>query len=372
MSGQIFISYRREDSAAWAGRLFDSLKIRPSSQIFIDVDSVGFGEDFVNKIKDTVGSCDVLIAMIGADWLTSSKPVGRRRLENPDDSVRLEIATALMRGILVIPVLVDGAQIPEAAELPDELNPLARLNALKLNHDRFHIESDLLASAIEAALEKTAHKTGLSLWDRVRMPEMTMMMSCSVTLMLFFGLLSGFFLIERRGRPQSPVYAATKDHPWVNSLGMKFLPVPGTQVLFSIWNTRVQDFETFVKDTGYDATRGMYSLGESWSEQSGATWKKPGFSQSPTDPVVGVSLDDAKEFCKWLTNRERKSGALPGSICYRLPMDKEWSAAVGLKGEVGNTPEKVVKATYILGTSHRNGETAGRRQLEPGIMPGKR
>jgi formylglycine-generating enzyme required for sulfatase activity len=97
---------------------------------------------------------------------------------------------------------------------------------------------------------------------------------------------------------------ATKDHPWVNSLGMKFVPVAGTQVLFSVWDTRVQDFETFVKSTGYDATAGMYSLDKhelsGWG-QRGATWKEPGFSQGPTHPVVGVSWNDAKEFCKWLT-----------------------------------------------------------------------
>jgi hypothetical protein len=107
---------------------------------------------------------------------------------------------------------------------------------------------------------------------------------------------------------------ATKDHPWVNSLGMKFVPVAGTQVLFSVWDTRVQDFETFVKSTGYDATGGMYSLGKDGWKQRGATWKEPGFSQGANYPVVGVSWNDAEEFCKWLTKRERSAGDLPGAI----------------------------------------------------------
>jgi hypothetical protein len=72
---------------------------------------------------------------------------------------------------------------------------------------------------------------------------------------------------------------ATKDHPWVNSLGMKFVPVAGTQVLFSVWDTRVQDFEAFVKSTDYDPRVGMYSLSKDGWKQRGATWRKPGFSR---------------------------------------------------------------------------------------------
>jgi Sulfatase-modifying factor enzyme 1 len=133
---------------------------------------------------------------------------------------------------------------------------------------------------------------------------------------------------------------ATKDQPWQNSLGMKFVPVAGTQVLFSIWDTRVGDFETFVKDTGYDATGGMYSIGKDGWKWRGATWKEPGFSQGLNHPVVGVSWNDAEEFCKWLTKRERSAGNLPEDREYRLSKDEEWSAAVGLKNEVGSTPEE--------------------------------
>jgi formylglycine-generating enzyme required for sulfatase activity len=133
---------------------------------------------------------------------------------------------------------------------------------------------------------------------------------------------------------------ATRDRPWTNSLGMKFVPVAGTQVLFSVWDTRVRDFEMFVRDTRYDAKGGMWSIGKDGDEQGGATWEKPGFSQGPNHPVVGVSWNDAQEFCKWLTKRERSAGDLPEDREYRLPTDEEWSAAVGLKNEVGNTPEE--------------------------------
>lgn len=133
---------------------------------------------------------------------------------------------------------------------------------------------------------------------------------------------------------------ATKVQPWQNSLGMKFVPVSGTQVLFSIWDTRLGDFRAFVDTAGYDATEGMWSLGKDGWKQLGATWAEPGFSQDPTDPVVGVSWDDAKAFCAWLTKRERLTGALPEGVLYRLPTDQEWSVAVGLVSEPGNTPER--------------------------------
>jgi formylglycine-generating enzyme required for sulfatase activity len=149
---------------------------------------------------------------------------------------------------------------------------------------------------------------------------------------------------------------ATKDDPWVNSLGMKFVPVAGTRVLFSVWDTRVQDFEAFVADTNYDATKGMLSLSRDGWQQRGATWKEPGFSQGAKYPVVGVSWDDAKAFCIWLTKKEQAAGRLPPEMVYRLPTDEEWSAAVGLKNEVGSTPE----------------EKSGKLQLFPWDIPQKR
>jgi formylglycine-generating enzyme required for sulfatase activity len=89
---------------------------------------------------------------------------------------------------------------------------------------------------------------------------------------------------------------------------MKFVPVAGTQVLFSVWDTRVQDFEALVADTNYDATGGMWSLGKDGWEQRGGTWREPGFSQGPTHPVVGVNWNDANAFCEWLTKKEHASG----------------------------------------------------------------
>jgi TPR repeat protein len=155
MSGKIFISYRRDDASYPAGRLYDRISaVFPQSQIFMDVDNLDPGVDFVEAIEASVSSCDVLIAVIGKRWLVSSDEEGRRRLDNPDDFVRLEIATALKRNIRVIPVLVDGALVPRSTELPDDLKPLVRRNALEVSHERFRFDSGRLTDAIKRGFEQ--------------------------------------------------------------------------------------------------------------------------------------------------------------------------------------------------------------------------
>ncbi|MEI8064284.1 MAG: bifunctional serine/threonine-protein kinase/formylglycine-generating enzyme family protein [Verrucomicrobiota bacterium] len=146
---------------------------------------------------------------------------------------------------------------------------------------------------------------------------------------------------------------ATKAAPWENSLGMKFVPVPGTPVLFSIWDTRVQDFEAFVNASGYNATQAMYSFQAGEWKQRGDTWQAPGFKQGPTHPVCGVSWEDAKAFCNWLTKTEQANGQIGRRQFYRLPTDEEWSAAVGLTNETGGTPkskDSQLKDVYPWGT----------------------
>jgi TIR domain len=149
MSGQTFISYRREDSSAWARLIKSGLSQRfPNSEVFMDVDTMEPGVDFVTAVEYAIGSCDVLIAVIGKRWLNSAVEE-IRRIDNPDDSVRLEIATALKREIRVIPVLVDGASMPRSSDLPDDLKLLARRNALEVSHNRFDADFGRLVEAIE-------------------------------------------------------------------------------------------------------------------------------------------------------------------------------------------------------------------------------
>ena len=136
-------------------------------------------------------------------------------------------------------------------------------------------------------------------------------------------------------RPNEP---GESKREFENALGMKFVPVSGTKVWFSIWPTRVKDFAAFVHDSGYDATKGVYSLaGKGWV-QAGDSWKNPGFRQGDTHPVCAVSWTDACAFCAWLTQKERGSGGINPRQAYRLPTDNEWMVAVGLLKDATGVP----------------------------------
>jgi hypothetical protein len=151
----IFISYRRRGAAAgYVGRLSDRLaSLFGEHRIFRDVDTIQLGRDFAESIADAVGSSKALLAVIDRDWLTVTDAEGRRRLDNSDDYVRLEIESALERGISLIPVLVEGTRMPSREDLPDSLQGLARRQALDLGDSRADFETDVqrLVSALEGA-----------------------------------------------------------------------------------------------------------------------------------------------------------------------------------------------------------------------------
>ena len=152
-SSRVFISYRREETAYPAGWLYDRLDERfGDAQVFKDVDSIPLGDDFVEAISTAVGSCDVLLALIGDKWLTITDERGRRRLDDPHDFVRLEVEAALARNVRVIPVLVDGARMPRADELPDSLAGLVRRQALELSPSRFDSDTNRLARVLATTL----------------------------------------------------------------------------------------------------------------------------------------------------------------------------------------------------------------------------
>jgi hypothetical protein len=126
----IFISHRRDDSEGQAGRSFEGLKARfGEDRVFIDIAGIEPGRDFRRIIDEHVGSCDVLLALIGRNWLHAADKEGRRRRDGPEDLVRLEIAAALRRDIPVIPVLVQGAAMPSKRELLPDLEVWAWHNA---------------------------------------------------------------------------------------------------------------------------------------------------------------------------------------------------------------------------------------------------
>ncbi|MGH3694313.1 MAG: toll/interleukin-1 receptor domain-containing protein [Pseudonocardiaceae bacterium] len=154
------LSCRREDTRHIAGRLADRLIERlGSTQVFMDVDTIEPGADFAAATVREVDSCDVLIALIGPIWSTITDPRGRRRLDDPDDLVVLEIQAALERGIRVIPVLVDGAVMPDRYDLPQGLQALALRNAVRLDHETFRTDVITLLDAVERILATLTPKT---------------------------------------------------------------------------------------------------------------------------------------------------------------------------------------------------------------------
>jgi hypothetical protein len=150
---RIFISYRRDLDGASAGRLYEHLSPRfGQDRLFIDVDSIDFGEDFVEVLDRRLEETAVLLALISRRWLDCQDEHGAIRLHNPDDFVRLELATALSRGVRVIPILIDGAPLPRSEQLPDDLKGLVRRQACKINNAEFRKDVTPLADSLERLL----------------------------------------------------------------------------------------------------------------------------------------------------------------------------------------------------------------------------
>jgi hypothetical protein len=157
MTGKIFINYRRGDEPGFTHALLGRLEQAfPADRLFIDVDNIPPGEDFVRALESQVAQCDALLAVIGNGWLEATDERGNRRLDDPNDFVRIEIESALKQGKRVIPVLVHEARMPRPDELPEAIRPLATRNAVRLTHERFRADVQGLIKALQGALAEAA------------------------------------------------------------------------------------------------------------------------------------------------------------------------------------------------------------------------
>ncbi|MBU2582739.1 MAG: TIR domain-containing protein [Alphaproteobacteria bacterium] len=153
MAKEIFISYRRDDSAGTTGRIYDRLVSSfPDDGVFMDVDAAMHGLDFVKVLSDKIATTDLVAVIIGPNWLTAHNHQGERRIDTADDFVRIEVSAALQRDVPVIPVLVDGARMPTAQELPQDLKALARRHAVELRNARFSDDAGTLVRVISERL----------------------------------------------------------------------------------------------------------------------------------------------------------------------------------------------------------------------------
>lgn len=160
MSGKVFINYRREDTAQAAGRIYDRLaQAFGREAIFMDIDKIPYGNDFTTHIRDQFNSCKIVVALIGPKWLSARRGwrfFSKRRIDESVDWVRTELELALSKSTPIIPVLVDGAQMPSPNKLPASISALASRNALGVRHEHFLSDVDALVGSIGNALDSAA------------------------------------------------------------------------------------------------------------------------------------------------------------------------------------------------------------------------
>lgn len=344
MAGRVFISYRRDDSRYQARMIYTAFtQVIPREHVFMDIDSIPLGSDFRKILKGWVNECDVLLALIGPGWINALDPkTGQPRLTNPADFVRIEIAEALAREIPVVPVLLDGAPMPDPDLLPDELKELVYRHAEFVEYTRFDDDVARLIRKLglaqlaaptasvqtppAAARARTADGTilvdaafvqnpngkrfkpgaGKTEWfkDDEHGPEMVVVPAGSFTM--------GSPASEERwsgydGR-EEPQHSVTLSRP----------VAVGRHAI-----TRGQ-FAAFVNNTDHKTEGGAYVWkGDKYELDPKGSWRSPGFAQDDSHPVVCVNWDDANAYAAWLSDRTGKA--------YRLltEAEREYVARAG-------------------------------------------
>jgi hypothetical protein len=146
---RVFISYRREDTASAAGRVYDRLaRLLSKSNVFFDVSTIGGGEDFAQRIASEIGNSDAALVFIGDKWLEPTPPGGQPRIFEPNDYVRAELRAVLSRPLLIVPVLVGGARMPKQEQLPQDVSAITVKNALPLRHESFDDDTENIVAAV--------------------------------------------------------------------------------------------------------------------------------------------------------------------------------------------------------------------------------
>jgi TIR domain len=285
----IFISYRRADAAAYAGRLADHLKRHfAASDVFHDVVTIEPGSKFEEAIENALQSCAALVAIIGPRWLTVEKD-GRRRLDDPDDYTRQEIVAALRRDIRVIPVLVGGASMPSLQELPDDLRALAKRNAFEVSDTRWEFDVSQLVKTLERAVSQVRDEQSSTL-PRVRRGLVSRSGAGILILIIVLGgALTTLRLWPRAARSIPPLSSSEQQQsaslaapiPLEPSCGAT-IPFPENKHLLMFrWTPvdRASNYTVEVDCFGCGGTTGWVgSSGSSWHLRSGLGFRSPIYS----------------------------------------------------------------------------------------------
>jgi formylglycine-generating enzyme required for sulfatase activity len=338
MAGKIFVNYRRGDDEAFAGRLFDSLReaFKPE-QLFMDVDGISPGLDFVRVLEEQVTRSDVVLVVIGKGWIEARDAIGRR-LDDPKDFVRIEIATALNQDKRVIPVLIGEARMPSADELPEAIRPLARRNAVRLTHDRFRTDTQALITALQKPLEEIDTPPAVPpIWP----PSRPTLMVASLVGVAVLGAIAVWSLkaptppIPPAGAPRAPLPPEQERRIKPNSTFIECSNCPQMMVVpagsFTMGspagepgrsdNEGPQHTVTFARQFAVGQFELTFDDWDACVADGGCNGYKPsdqGWGRGRR-PVINVSWDDAKRYVDWLSNKTGKT--------YRLLSEAEYEYA---------------------------------------------
>jgi len=323
MSTKVFISYRRDDSAGHAGRVHDRLEREFGRDLlFMDVDAIPLGVDFVEEVSARVAECNFLLAIIGPSWLDARDKSGNRRLDSAHDFVRIEIATALKRNIRVIPILLEGTPVPEAERLPDDIKALARRNGLDVRHGSFHADMDKLVRALRGT---SAPPPPL---PDPRNDEPPADGRIKVDAPIIHGAPDGWF------KPGAGELEWFKDH----ALGPEMVIVPAAEFTMGSSPLEITALKNEFLSKRYDCEGpqrivtfktpfvvGRFAVTfDEWNAcvaYGGCKRYRPGDQGwgRGKRPVISVSFDDVTAYVEWLSRKTGKT--------YRLLTEAEWEYA---------------------------------------------
>lgn len=297
---KILISYRREDHVYITDRIYDRLMQAFPNSVFRDLASIPFSDDFIAYLDEQVANCEVFLVVIGRDWLEGKGRKGKSRLEEPDDFVRIEIECALKRQIPVIPVLVQGARIPETERLPVSIQELSYRNGIVVRHDPdFHEDMDLLIAHLKQPFQRLTECQTTLISESRPVTELRLIIPSEPGDMVKVS--KGPFLYGEQK------ICVVIDHDyWIDQ--------------YPVTNRK---FRKFVLDGGYEKKK-------YWSVD-GWRWKTENYIGGPEDwndtqpcgeagrPVTNLSYHEAEAYANWVGKR--------------LPSEQEWEkAARGVDG----------------------------------------
>ena len=358
---KIFISYRRDDSIETTGRIYDQLASRFGSEnVFMDVDTIPPGVDFRKHLHDAVARCDVVLAVIGRDWLKRRGVFRKRRLDDPGDFVRIEIEAALQREIRVVPVLVRDAAMPGPGDLPESIRDLAFRNAAQVRAGRdFRTDISRLIGALEAVTPQPEAAPPAPPQPEAPPAEVPSPVRQRAPLAASRPLIEP----PTVSRPAEVVQAGGVI---TNSIGMKMVLIPAGEFLMGSPDSDADARDDEKPQHVVRITRAFY-LGiypvtqEQYESVMGANPSQ--FRGNPNRPVEKVSWNDAQEFCGKLSALSEEEAA--GHV-YRLPTEAEWEyacrAGSTTRYSFGDSPESLENYAWFGENSNHTTHPVGEKR----------